>query len=431
MRSSTRRRARIAGIASVLFFAALLSLSPAHADGAAEQPLSLAEVLDRLKRENLTLLASRHRLSQARAEVVAAGVWSNPNVSANGLLLTHGAVTGGTTELVVSVDQVVPVAGQVGLRVDVAKAELTAEERAFAATAWQLVSDAKVAYLELQRAEARARAVRSGLVDLGRVEAIVTERTAAGAGSAYDRVRVAAERSKLEARRAQADVDVTSARAALAEAVGKSVDVRSVTASEPIAEPPDPPRDVEALVQRAIATRADVGSVRARADAEELRVSYVRRQYVPSPDLSVGYGRYFDVAGSNGASGGALLVGVSLPIPLLDRGQGRIERGIAAAAQARAQRDAAELAVRRQVEQAALSVPIRVDAWRQFRDTTARDLARMRAIAELSYREGRASILELLDAYATFLDGEERSIDLRAAAARSVIDLERAIGSGR
>ena len=392
------------------------------------QKLTQVDALERLKRESLQLVAARHRLSQARAEVVAAGVWTNPNVSASVLTLTHGTVTGGQTEVVVAVDQVIPLAGQVGLRKDVARGFLSAEERAYAATLWQLVSDAKVAYLDLQRAEARARAIRSGLDDLARVESVVKERAAAGASSPYDGVRVGAERSKLESRRAQADVDLTSARTALAESVGKSIDVRTVSADDLAGEPPDAPRDLPSLVRRAIAARPEVGSARARAEANELRIAYLRRQYYPSPDVSVGYARYLEVPGTPTSAGGALIFGVSLPVPLLDRGQGTIDRGIAAAAEERANQSAVELSVRRQVEQAALAMEVRVEAWHRYRDTSAKDLPRLRSIAELSYREGRASILELLDAYATYLDGQERSIDLRTAAGRSALDLERAVG---
>src|SRR4051812_40514640 len=57
--------------------------------------LTRTDALERLKRENLVLLAARHRLTQARADVVVAGVWTNPNLTVNTLFATHGVVTGG------------------------------------------------------------------------------------------------------------------------------------------------------------------------------------------------------------------------------------------------------------------------------------------------------------------------------------------------
>ena len=216
-------------------FAAALTFSSAFAAAAEPLPnagsvLSRAESLERLKRENLALVAARHRLTQARADVVAAGLWTNPNLTVNGLFATHGAVTGGSQEVSVSIDQVIPIAGQVGLRKDFARGMLSAEERAYAANVWDVVSDAKIAYVDLQRAQARWRVLRAGITDLARVESVVSLRAAAGANAAYDRIRVDVERSKLEGRLAQSEADLLAARATLAQAIGQSVDGRTVTA---------------------------------------------------------------------------------------------------------------------------------------------------------------------------------------------------------
>jgi outer membrane protein TolC len=49
-------------------------------------------------------------------------------------------------------------------------------------------------------------------------------------------------------------------------------------------------------------------------------------------------------------------------------------------------------------------------------------------MAEVAYREGRATILELLDAYGTYASARVRAIDLEGAARRGVMVLERAVG---
>ena len=416
------------------FVASTAAAAPAEPLPAAGTMLTKADALERLKRENLTLLAARHRLTQARADVVVAGLWTNPNITVNTLFGTHGVVTGGSQEAAVIVDQVIPIAGQVGLRKDLARGLLSAEERAYAANVWDVVNDARVAYVELQRAQQRWRVVRSAMTDLGKVETIVTERAAAGANAAYDRIRVGVERSKLEGRLAQTEAELLAARAALAQAVGQSVDARTLVVEDTIEDVGDPPAptEIDALVKRALANRPDVGSARALADAGQLRVAYLKRSYVPSPDVSVGYTRIFDVPGVPGyGGGGAVLAGVSFPLPVLDRGQGTIDRGLAVAAEDRVRKDAVELAVRREVERTAATMAVRVTTWRRFRDTTAVDIDRLRGIGELSYREGRATILELLDAYNAYLDAQDRRADLHAQAAKSSLDLERALGPAR
>ncbi len=398
--------------------------------------LTRTGAVDTLQRENLSLVAAKHRLTQARADVVAAGVWTNPNITVNSLFLTHGAVTGGEKEFSVSVDQVIPIAGQVGLRKDFARGMLTAEERAYAAAVWDIVNDARIAYVDLQRAQARWRVVRGGIADLAKVEIVVGARAAAGANAAYDRIRVDVERSKLEGRLAQVEADLLTARASLAQSVGKSLDARSLTVEDVMDDVADAakasaatPAEIDALVKRALTNRPDVGSARARADAGELRVAYLRRNVVPSPDVSLGYMRVIDAPGAAfGTSGGAVLAGISMPIPILDRGQGTIDRGLAIAAEDRARRDGVELAVRREIERAVATLAVRAATWKRFRDTTSLDIDRLRTIGELSYREGRMTILELLDAYASFVDAQDRRVDLQAQAAKAALDLERALG---
>jgi outer membrane protein, heavy metal efflux system len=434
-----QRRHSFAIASAILVFSSCFATTPAFAQEQARRSdglpnagpvLTREAAVERLKRENLALLAGRHRLSQARADIVAAGVWTNPNLTVNGLFLTHGAVTGGNEEVSVSVDQVIPIGGQVGLRKDLAQGLLGAEERAYAANVWDSIGDAKIAYVELQRAQARWRVVRAGMVDLAKVETIVTERASAGANAAYDRIRVGVERSKLEGRLAQAEAELLGARATLAQAVGQSIDARTVTVEDGIEETGDAPapNEVDTLVRRALASRPDVGSARLRADAGDLRVAFLKRQVVPSPDISIGYMRYLDVPDANGRSGGAVLAGVSFPIPILDHGQGTIDRGHALAAEDRVRKDAVELTVRREVERATGAMTVRVATWRRFRDTTAVDIDRLRAIGELSYREGRATILELLDAYASYVDAQERRIELQSQAVKAALDVERAVG---
>ena len=159
-------------VAAVLLSFATLARRSAGADPLpkAGPVLSRQEALERLKRENLSLVASKHRLSQARADVVIAGLWSNPTLSVNGLFATHGAVTGGNQEVSVSVDQVVPIAGQVGLRKDVARGVVGAEERRYAADVWEVLSRAKTAYVDLQRAQAKWRVIKAGINDRTRGE---------------------------------------------------------------------------------------------------------------------------------------------------------------------------------------------------------------------------------------------------------------------
>jgi outer membrane protein TolC len=330
-----------------------------------------------------------------------------------------------------AIDQVIPLFGQVALRKDVARTLENAEERAYAALVWDTLADAKLAYVELQRTQARLHAVRVGLSEIEKIETIVSERAAAGANAVYDRLRVSVERGKWDARVVDAGANLANAQVALAEAISPTIDARNLTVPEAMNEVPLTTRaveDVDALVRAAMAHRPDLESARLRVAANDASVSLQRRQVLPSPDVSVGYARLFDVPNSPVSGGGAFLAGVSIPLPLLDRGQGSIERARAMADEERARHDKMLVSVRRDIERAARTATMTRENWHRFQQTTAEQVQRLRAIAEFAYREGRATILELLDAHAAHVDAEERRIELEARAVKAALELERATG---
>lgn len=401
--------------------------------GAGDKPITLVEAIDKFRRQNLELAAQRYDVSATRADILGAGLWSNPQVSATGAFLAHGIPSGGKQELYLTVTQNAPIAGHLGLRRDAARGFSSAAERDFSAAAWQLLSDVRLAYLNLQIAQARYRVIVTASRDLERVQNIISERVTAGANAPYDRVRVGVERSELFARQTEAETDIYAARAALAQAIGKDVRALSLVAEELAEDPRDLPADPTPLVEAALGRRSEVQAAKARATASDLRTEAAKRSVVPSPDVSLGYSHFFNIPDSatTTASGGAVSVGLSVPIPLFDRGQGTIGRSQADAEAQRLRGQQVEVTVKREVEAAHAAALARVGAWKRFRDTVAPDVERMRQMAELAYREGRANVLELLDAYSTYVEARARAIELRGGALRGHLQLERALGPAR
>jgi cobalt-zinc-cadmium efflux system outer membrane protein len=390
-----------------------------------------ADALTRFERENTELLAAKYELSSARAQVIAAGVLPNPTVGVGAAFLAHGVPTGGKQEVTLSLGQVVPVFGQVGARRDAAEAYATAMEREFAATLWALASEVRLRYVALAQAQAHVQLEQAALRDLGRVDAIIEQRTQGGANPEYDRLRIQAERSKGEGRVAEAEVEVAEARTALAIAIGKGVRREELIASE-LPQPNAPGGTLAELTQRALRQRPDATAARLRVDAANFGVTAVRRSYLPSPQISAGYTHAFAVPTDTGVDrGGVVFAQLAVPIPVFDRGQGSIDRGVAEAQAARARASSVELYVERDVERAHEIARVRFGAWQAASSTTAANTERMRSAAELSYREGRANVLELLDAYTAHREARLRIVDLQAAAVRATRDLERALGPTR
>lgn len=166
-----------AGIAAAAFGLLMCSVSQAQQPPATSpaplvsvgQPVTEASALAAFRRGNLELIASKYDLEASRADVIAAGVLPNPIVGLNGAFLLHGLPQGGEQSYTITVDQVLPVAGQVGLRRKTANELASAAEKEFAASAWSLASDVRESFLDVQVAQARYNLLNAGLDDLGRV----------------------------------------------------------------------------------------------------------------------------------------------------------------------------------------------------------------------------------------------------------------------
>jgi cobalt-zinc-cadmium efflux system outer membrane protein len=383
--------------------------------------------VDLFRRQNLRLVAGRHAVSAARADAVVAGLISNPSLSFGAQFLTHGAVTGGNEELSVMLAQRLPITGAAGLRKDAATAAATAEEAAFAAEGWMLFSELKQAYLGLQRVQLTARVLAAGLGDLDRVQHVLDERARAGATPAYDRLRLEVERGGLRARLSRIEVETISARADLAHAIGGlSEELDAAVPDEP-ADPP-PPADSALLVQQAVARRPELRAAHFRAAAARLGAKASGRKYVPEPELGLGYTRFIDVPSANGASGGAALISLGLPLPIFDHGQGTIEAFEERGREAEALAQDTRLRIQREVKEAVARLRAARDAYEKHQERVRADVENVRRIAEAAYREGKGTILELLDAYSSYLRVQEQAVELRALALSAALDLDRAIG---
>jgi cobalt-zinc-cadmium efflux system outer membrane protein len=117
-----------------------------------------------------------------------------------------------------------------------------------------------------------------------------------------------------------------------------------------------------------------------------------RRERLPVPAVSGGAQTTREVNGTSA------FFGLSVPLPLFDKNQGAIAKATAQVSAASLELQASLAEARAQIENAALVLTKRRDAWRAFEGTVSGRLPMLRRMSEDAYREGSADILELLDA---------------------------------
>ena len=390
--------------------AALACVVPSNV-GAQSILLSEREVVARLSEASPRVRALRAGVDVARAEASAAARWPNPR------LTVDRESVAGTTEYLTMVAQPLPTSGRRGFEKRAAAAQVSATSARADDGVRRLRADLRLAFADLQWAQVRERELTSVRDRLSDLAAVLGRREAAGDAAGYDRLRAEREVLNVAADLATASTDRGRAQAALAGFVEGVEASRVAVAEETPMRASVPP--LEALLERAEASRGELTALTHDADAARSAARAAERRLVPEPEV---------VAGTKSSSTGAGDIGsvvmVHLTFPLFDRA--KPDRSVAAAreAQATARADAFRLVLRGDVAALRTTVVERRAAADRYRTDAQRTTSEIERIAQVSYDAGERGILELLDAFRVGADTRLRQAALDLAARRAEIELE-------
>lgn len=345
--------------------------------------LTLPQALEEASARSPAIVAAEAEVAAADARIRQAGYRSNPELSVE---VENFAGTGElrglrSTETTVAVNQRLDLGGRRSARVNAAQAELNVQRLKLAMAKADLTQSVREQFArsiaareKLAQAtenEARAR-------ELARVAGILVE---AGRDPPLRALRARSALAQAQAEREAAAADELAARSSLAALFGVSEPVEAVSGTALDVTPrqvnPDQSLDVRLADAERVAAQAGV-----REQLAERRL-----------DPAVGVGvRHIRETGDVG-----LVAGLSMPLRLFDRNQGNIEAARQAATAADARRASTLATTTAKARNAIANVEAaqrRVEALERAAVPEATEALRL---AELSYREGRASLIELID----------------------------------
>jgi cobalt-zinc-cadmium efflux system outer membrane protein len=173
----------------------------------------------------------------------------------------------------------------------------------------------------------------------------------------------------------------------------------------------------------ALASNIDLLSLDRQAAVESRRTELLRAERTPTPIFTVG--ALFNAPGEFHVGP---RFGVSMGVPLFSRNQGEIAGSLATASQLRAQRAAEE----RTIENALFGTIARIQAQRQRTNAYTQRLVPtaidLESLAEESYRAGRTSVLNVIDAQRTVRDLRDEALQAALDLQTSVAELEELLG---
>jgi len=400
--------------------ALLASVAPAQ-PALQDNPLELSTALQRAVQANPRIGSARADVSARLGDARQAGLWGNPSLEAEieGFGGDRGDI--GDGDLTVAVRQTIPLGGDRRRARDAAEAWARVETARLNAEIAALLGEAATAFVDARAAQETAR-VRAELQDLAETAAsAIRRRVEAGRSSPIDLDRADILTATASMNAISASTDARHASRALAAVWGGApqgeVSPPSVLANNPDQSALTPDAMMRSNPDLAVAQQTS------RARSEEI----ARERAAAIPDLTVGagirrYGRDDETA---------YLATVEIPIPVIDRNQGRI--AAAAARETGARLD--EEVLRRQL------LARHAAACRRWSDALQRHTALSERVlpaaesafsrARLAYREGALQLLDLLDVQRTYFDTRIQAIEARAELARAVIELDVLLGAPR
>jgi outer membrane protein, heavy metal efflux system len=382
---------------------------------------------------NLELLAQRANVPIAEAQIAIGRVFPDPVLTV-GVASVDVSGKGAPTATTVGLTYSVELGGKREARVAVAergnaeaRAALDDYLRTLRAVATNGFIDALYAQIVLARKQ-------QTLASLEKLVHVNEERVRSGdiGGVQLTQSRVEAQRFRGEVLSARAEVEASSLSLSLhVSATGESGVGLSASGDLRVA-----PRsfDVEALLARARATRADVVARRRALDVAAARVDLARANRWVDVTLSVGWQHSFAATAPlfEAPAFDTLGATVSVPLPLSRVYRGELDAARAAEAQGRTQVQAAELRVEVEVRQALARYQGAVARLGLYTSGSGGgllvDAEKVAETTLYNYQRGGASLLEVLEAERTVNEVYLGYYQALSDHARALVAVEEAAG---
>jgi outer membrane protein, heavy metal efflux system len=413
-------RRRLGGALLVLLFAEAARAADAPpAQAGLPDTVTLTDVLTKAKSASARLAADRALVAIVEGEREGAGVYPNPSLAYSNATVANGANLLGGSQHTATVQVPVHVGGQRGTRIRAADARVNvARDEADAAEA-ELMAQARGLFTTLLVQQSLVTTLEATQDDLRSIRKSVGARAEAGFKSHYDVMRLDAELAVFGAQVEEARSTSMAISGALAsllgipawhpQAVGEPAPLR-VTLEMPALWD-------EARARHPLLKRAQASEVAAHAS---LAVAYAERW----PDLVFSAGAMV----TTNEYSLAPIVGLAWTLPVFDRNQGTIAASLAGERAAALQTRAAEIELYNTLDTAVRVLHGRLSQLDGFeRDVLAR-LPELRQLAEVAYRNGQATILELLDAIRTQNEQRVFHLSLIGSVMQAEIDVLKASG---
>lgn len=380
-----------------------------------------AEVVEYALARSAIQEAEDARLLAAESAVTESTTLPNPVAS-----LTHenaNVPAGNASESTVMISQTFDISGRRQLRKEAAETRREATRLDSYSRRIAIVQDVRKSFSDALYLQELQAAHLAWIERLDAATNVVGQLAQAGEASGYDRRRLEREAQTAKAKLRLIQAEASRKQEILAGTIAKPVTDATAFKGNLI---PDAPLPLETLLASS-SKHPEIASLETQAAASER--DRQAAELLGRPDITLGLGTKH--VSEPGFSDNGLMLALSVPIPVFDKGQAQEQQAHARVAALQAERSL-KLA-RAQAELRGLwsqTTQLRQAAIAYQGETlpAAQELSR---IAEASYRAGEGNLLELLDAYRAELEAQTMKLDLALQARLSRIELDALAGASQ
>lgn len=372
-----------------------------------------------LRNPELASFSYEVRIREARA--LQAGLLPNPEV---GFEIENFAGSGATSgvdsaETTVSLSQLIELGDKRTKRRHVAELDRDLAGWDYEAKRVAVLTEVTRRFVNVITSQRRLELAQQNMTLTEQVFAAVGKRVDAGAAPAVERIRasVLVATSQIEYQRALRDLDEAKIQLAVTWAQTTTTFDSVSGALQTTAAVPS----LEKLTQR-ISQNPELARWTVELSQRRAAVDLAKANAVPDVTASAGVRRL------NDSDDTALVIGLSLPLPLFDRNQGGIAEARFSQAKALQERRAAEIRVGTALKVAHRSASTAYDEAVTLEGKVLPAAQEAFSAIDKSYQQGTVGLLEVLDAQRTLLDARRQHIDATGNYHAAVAELEGLIG---
>lgn len=381
---------------------------------------TLNTVIELALAHNPTMAGAQGSLQQSRGQQVAAGAYLNPSISG---VAGPGSIrdpsTGvKVTERTVTVEQPLEWQGKRRARQQAADAGVAGASAAMEETRLNVIAETKVAFYQVLFAQRDAELAGQNLTMVEEVLRTVKARVAAGDATIFETMKatVEAQKATKEVARAQNALVVVRARLDMVTAgtLGRQFSIQGNF------EPLQPGFDSESLATRAMEQHPTLRRLTNLVEQAQFSATLERESRIPNVTVR---GSYHREPGSE-----SIIAGLSVPLPLWYQRQGEIESTLGVRYRADAERLRAQNEMTQAITQYVQEVRTANEQLQVFETGLLKQAEQTLKVARISFKEGAASLLDLLDSQRVYRQTLLEYVQARADLSIALARLEQAVG---